>query len=420
MGKTFAEKVLSLKSDNADAFAGQIVNAKPDKLMCDSGSTVIAIKGIRDIGVVRIYNPDRVVIILDHFIPAESALTANNHRIVREFVKEQGIRNFYDIREGVCHQVMMEKGHVLPGTLILGKDSHTPSYGAAGCFGAGIGVTEMACALVTGDLWLKVPESLKVHLYNSLNHGVYAKDIALQILAELGSDGAIYKSIEFVGETLSQMSLSERFTLANMSAEMGAKCCYIAPDKTTFSYLKDRGNKSSFAPIYPDQDAVYSGEYEFDCSRIQPMIACPHNVDNCKPVSEVEVTEIHQAFIGSCANGREDDLEIAATILQGKRVNNDVRLLVAPSSKSVLLNAMQAGHIKTLIEAGAVLLNPGCSACFGGHQGVLGDGERCVSSSNRNFRGRMGNKKSEIYLASPATVAASAVSGKITDPRVYL
>ena len=420
MGKTFAEKILGLRSDNPDAVAGEIVNARPDTLVCDSGSTAIAIKHAREVGVERIYDPDRVVIILDHFIPAESARSANNHRLVREFVKEEGVKNFYDVTNGICHQVAMEHSHILPGTLILGKDSHAPSYGAFGAFGTGIGVTEMGCAIATGTLWLKVPESIRVTIHGEPKPGVYAKDIALMVVNELRSDGATYMSVEFDGETVKRMSISERFTLANMSTEMGAKCSYIACDEVTDAYLREHDKDVTYTPVTPDNGARYVAEYEFDCSTIDPRVACPHQVDNVKQVREVEGTEIHQAFLGSCCNGRLDDIEIVANILKGRTVHPDVRLLVAPASKGVMKESIAAGFVQTLIDAGAMVLNPGCSACFGGHQGILGDGERCISSSNRNFQGRMGNTKAEIFLSSPATVAATAVRGRITDPRAFL
>ncbi len=414
MGKTFAEKILASKSNLPDVVAGQIVNAEPDVLVCDSGSTAIAMRHARAVGIKRIYDPKRIVIVLDHFIPAESAQTANNHKYIREFVKEQGIEYFYDIKAGVCHQVGMENGHILPGNLTLGKDSHAPSYGAVGCFGAGIGVTEMGVAMATGKLWLKVPESIKITLHGKLRPGVYAKDVSLTVLGHLGSNGATYKSIEFVGETVSDMSVSERFTLANQATEMGAKCSYIPCDEKTEAYLRSQGVTASYTPVTPDPDAVYTEKFEFDCSKIEPVIACPHDVDNVQKVSEIDGTSFDQAFLGSCANGRIDDFAIAASILKGKKVHPDIRLLVSPASKEVLMEAMKAGYIETLLNAGAVLLNPGCSACFGGHQGVLADGERCLSSSNRNFRGRMGNVNSEIYLASPAIVAASSITGKMT------
>lgn len=420
MGKTFAEKILCSKGDNPEAATGQIVNAVPDLLMCDCGSFAISIKQFYEFGVKRIRDPEKVVSIFDHFIPAESVLTANNHKIVRQFVKEQGIRHFYDLKEGICHQVMVEKCHALPGMLILGKDSHTPSYGSVGCFGAGIGTTEMACLLATGSLWLRIPETIKIIINGTLRAGVYAKDIALKIISDLTADGCTYKAVEFCGETVSQMSISERFTLANMSAEMGAKCSFIACDETTIRYIKSHGCSEPFKPLYPDEDAEYEKKFSYDCSQIEPMVACPHRVDNGKPIGSVEGIEIDQAFLGSCTNGREEDLGIAARILQGKSIHPDVRLLVAPASKEVYLRALEKGYIRIFLESGALLINPGCSACFGGHQGILADGERCISSSNRNFQGRMGNVNSEVYLASPATVAASSLTGKITDPRRFI
>jgi 3-isopropylmalate/(R)-2-methylmalate dehydratase large subunit len=417
MGKTFAEKILSLKSTTADAVAGQIVDAIPDLLVCDSGSTAIAIRHAKEIGIRKTFDPKKLIIILDHFIPAESAQSANNHKIVREFVREYGVPGFFDVNNGVCHQVAMEHSYILPGTLILGKDSHAPSYGAFSAFGAGIGVTEMGCAIATGRLWLKVPESIKVVITGKLKKGVYVKDIALMAMKIVRSDGATYRSVEFSGDAIERMTISERFTLANMSSEMGAKCSYMPCDATTEAYLRKYGNTSGFTPVYPDADATYAAEYHIDCSELVPQVACPHQVDNVKSIGEVEGTEVQQAFLGSCSNGRIDDIEIAEAILRGKKIHPDTRLLVTPASISILQEAIKRGLISSLIDSGAMILNPGCSACFGGHQGVLADGERCISSSNRNFQGRMGNTKSEIFLGSPATVAASALRGRITDPR---
>lgn len=420
MGKTFAEKILGLKSDTPDAVVGQIVEAAPDMLICDSGSTAIAIRHAKEIGIGELFNPKNIAIILDHFVPAESAQSANNHKIIREFVREYEIEGFFDVNKGVCHQVAMEHSYILPGSLILGKDSHAPSYGAFSAFGAGIGVTEMGCAIATGRLWMKVPESIKVTITGKPGKGVYAKDIALMVMDAVKSDGATYRSVEFFGETVEAMSMSERFTLANLSSEMGAKCSYIPYDEKTEAYIHEHGNTRPYTPVRPDTDATYVAEYHLDCSALEPLVACPHQVDNVKPIAEVEGTDVQQAFLGSCSNGRIDDLEIAEAMLRGKRVHPDTRLLVTPASMTIYQEAIKRGLISSLIDSGAMILNPGCSACFGGHQGVLADGERCISSSNRNFQGRMGNVKSEIFLGSPAMVAASALTGKITDPRKFL
>jgi homoaconitate hydratase family protein len=420
MGRTFVEKILGAKSDNPHPKVGQIVNAIPDMLICDSGSTAIAIRHAKEIGIRDSFDPEKIAIILDHFIPAESAQSANNHKIIREFVREYDIDGFFDVNKGVCHQIAMEHSYILPGTLILGKDSHAPSYGALSAFGAGIGVTEMGCAIATGKLWLKVPESIKIIINGKPRKGVYAKDIALMVMNKVRSDGASYCSVEFSGETIEAMSISERFTLSNLSSEMGAKCSYIPYDNKTEEYLHNHQNIHPYTPVYPDNDAEYIAEYHFDCSELEPLVACPHQVDNIKAIWECEGIEVHQAFLGSCSNGRIDDLVIAESILRGKQVNPKTRLLVTPASVTIYQEAIQRGLISSLIDSGAMILNPGCSACFGGHQGVMADGERCISSSNRNFQGRMGNVKSEIYLGSPAMVAASALEGKLVDPRKYI
>lgn len=418
LGKTFAEKIFAIKSGKEDISVGEIVSISPDVLLCSAATFAIAIEQFRELGVKKVWDPDRIVVILDHFIPAPTMQVANNHKLIREFVKEQAIKNFYDIREGVCHQVMVEKCHALPGMLILGKDSHTTSYGAIGAFSSGIGTTETAVVLATGRLWLRLPESVKIVVNGKLPKGIFAKDVALKIIHDLTSDGCTYKAVEFYGETIGKMSISERFTLANMSVEMGAKASFTACDDVTEAYLQAHGCPR-YKPVFPDQGASYERVYEFDVSSLEPMVSCPHQVDNVKSVTEVVGLEVNQAFLGSCTNGRVDDLEIAARILEGKKVHPNVRLLVVPASRGVYLEALERGHIRTFLEADAVVANPGCSACFGAN-GVLADGERCISSSNRNFMGRMGNAKSEVFLASPATVAASAIKGKIADPRNFL
>jgi 3-isopropylmalate/(R)-2-methylmalate dehydratase large subunit len=422
MGKTFAEKLLALKVNKPEVAPGEIINTSPDVLMCSMSTFAVAINQFRKIGVEKVWDPDRLVVILDHFVPAESIATANNHRLIREFVKEQEIKQFYDIKAGVCHQVMVEKGHALPGTLILGKDSHTTSYGAVGSFSSGIGYTETASIMATGELWLRVPESVKIILKGKLGIGVFAKDVALQIIHDFTVDGCTYKCAEFYGEGAETMTISERFTLANMTVEMGAKACYFPVNMITEEYLRIRGlfKNIHYWPVLPDEDAQYENIYELDISRLEPLIACPHQVDNVKPISEVEGLEINQGFLGSCTNGRIDDLEIAACMLKGKKIHQDVRLLISPASTEIFLEALSKGYIKIFLEADATVLNPSCSACHGAHQGVLGDSEKCISSSNRNFKGRMGNIHSEIYLASPASVIASCITGCITNPRKFL
>ncbi len=413
---TFAEKILGKKAGK-DVSAGDIVVVSPDIVMSHDNSSAI-IQKFKKTGYDKIKYPDRIVIVLDHTVPPATSKYANNHRAIRNFVKEQGIKNFYDINTqgGICHQVVSEKGYAKPGTLILGADSHTTTYGAFGVFSAGIGRSEVAAIWATGEIWLKVPETIKIQVNGKLKEGVYAKDLALYIIGKIGADGALYKSVEFTGETISQLSQSSRMVLSNMAAEMGAKNGYIAPDTKTYKWLKEAGAED-YEPVFADKDAKYENIIQIDANEIPPMIAKPHTVDNTAPVQDVQGIKFHQGLIGTCTNGRLEDLEIAAKILKGKKIHPDVRLLVLPASWSVYREAINKGIINILIDAGAIILNSGCGPCLGAHEGILADGETCLSTANRNFKGRMGNPESFIYLASPATVAASAIKGVITDPR---
>jgi len=413
MGLTIAEKVFSRKIGEAAA-PGQLVEAEPDFSFSQDFARY-AIDSFRRMGGTKVWNPDRIGICLDHRAPADSAAEANDHRIIREFVREQGIRHFFDVGSGIAHQVFIERGLIRPGMLVIGSDSHSTSGGAMGAFACGVGETESGFVWHTGKLWFRVPESVKVVLDGKLPPGVCAKDVMLKLLSVLGAGGASYKSVEYEGEAARAMSISERFTIANMSVELGAKAGIFPADETTFAWLAGRGGEPCEA-VAADPDAVYAQTVRLDVSDLTPQVALPGSPDRVVPVGEAAGVKIHQAFLGSCTNARLDDLEIAARILRGRKVHPGVRLLVAPASRAVLQEALKAGVLETLLEAGAVLLPPGCAVCFGGHQGVLGDGERCISASNRNFPGRMGNSKAEIYLASPAVVAASAVAGEIADP----
>ena len=409
-----AERILG-RASSQDVAPGDIIDAAVDLAMSHENTAAIS-KKFKTIGVSAVWDPSKIVIPIDHCAPAANEDYAKNHKVIREFVKEQNITNFYDIKAGVCHQVLPEKGHVKPGMLIVGSDSHTPTYGAFGAFSAGIGRTEMAAVYATGKIWLRVPESFKIIVTGNLPEKVSAKDVILYIIGELRADGANYKAVEFSGDTVEGMSVGGRMVLCNMSAEMGAKAGMVAFDEKTRAYLDERTDKN-YTILNPDADAVYEKTFSFDVSDLQPQVACPHTVDNVTPVTEVEGTQIHQAVLGTCTNGRVEDLREAAAILKGKKVAGSVRLLVIPASTDVLMDALQEGIIYDLVESGAVVCNPNCGPCLGAHQGALAPGEVCISSSNRNFRGRMGCKEGEIYLASPATVAASAVTGVITDPR---
>ena len=364
-----------------------------------------------------IYKKDLPVIVLDHVIPAAAEKNALQHKQIREFVKTYKIPYFFDVGYGICHQIIIEKGLALPGTLLLGSDSHTCSYGAVGAFSSGIDRTEAAALLLTGETWLKVPKSIKITLHKKLSRFVTAKDVILSIIGDISASGADYCSVEFHG-SVSQFSVDERFTIANMGVEMGAKNAMFPVDDVTVKYLTSIGvSKSKYKPVQPDAGATYERELTYDLSKIGPVVAVPHSVDNVKPISEVEGIEIQQCLLGTCTNGRVSDFKAAAKILKGKKIHPSVRLLLLPASRTILLDAVKQGYIKTLVEAGGTVLPPGCGPCLGAHQGVLAPGERCLSTSNRNFKGRMGCKDAEIYLASPVTVAVSALFGKITDPR---
>jgi 3-isopropylmalate/(R)-2-methylmalate dehydratase large subunit len=415
MGKTFAEKILAVKAGLDETVAGQIVTVRPDKLLTHDNTSAIA-QTFRKIGVARVANPDIHVIVLDHVTPASTEEYAQGHKEVREFVREQGIKAFYDIGEGICHQVFPERGHALPGTLIVGSDSHTPSYGALGAFSAGIGRTEAAAVMATGEIWLRVPESMRIVVDGHFQARVSAKDLVLRIIGDIGADGADYCSVEFAGPAIEAMSIGGRLVLCNMAAEMGAKNAYVAPDAITRAWLAGR-TTTAYTEILPDPDANYAQVLHYDASALSPQVAKPHRVDKTGPVADVAGTPIDQALIGTCTNGRLEDLEAAADILRGKHIASWVRLLVLPASREVLLAAMASGVVADLVAAGATLINPGCGPCLGAHEGCMAPGERTISTANRNFKGRMGSRDAEIYLASPATVAASALTGKITDPR---
>lgn len=417
MGKTFAEKVLAKKSGQAEVVPGQIVIVEPDHLLThDNTSAIIGKIGkeLEEFGVAR---PDMPVIVLDHVIPATDEKTATNHFKTREFVKKFNLKNFYDVGKGVCHQVLIEKGLAHPGSIIVGSDSHTCSYGAVGSFATGVDRTESAALLLRGQMWLRVPDTIKMTLTGELQPGVTAKDLILHIIGDIGADGANYQAVEFHGNTGS-LSIEQRFTIANMGIEMGAKIAAFPVDDLTREYLSSKGVKESeYEAVWADPDAKYIRELTYDMSKIEPVVAAPHKVDNVKKVSELEGTEFQQFLLGTCTNGRISDLEIAADILDGHTVSPNSRLLVLPASKEVYDEALERGLIARLSAAGGIVLPPGCGPCLGAHQGVLAPGEKCLSTANRNFKGRMGCKEAEIYLASPATVAASAITGKLTDPR---
>jgi 3-isopropylmalate/(R)-2-methylmalate dehydratase large subunit len=417
MGLTFAEKILSKKSGVTHALAGQIVTVCPDHVLTHDNTAAIIGKITTDLDEFGIVDPEVPVIVLDHVIPAASEKTATNHRNIRTFVERFGICHFFDVGTGVCHQVMIEKGLALPGTLIVGSDSHTCTYGAVGAFSTGIDRTEAAALLLTGETWLKVPRSIRMTLQGTLKPPVSAKDLILHIIGDIGADGASYCSVEFHGD-VQNLNIEDRLTLCNMGVEMGAKNAAFPADEVTDAYLASIGIRpDSFEAVWADPDATYSEELSYDLASIEPQVACPHTVDNVKPVGTLADVEIHQCLIGTCTNGRAADFRVAADILKGKTISPTVRLLLLPASRSEMDRALENGSLQTLFTAGGILLPPGCGPCLGAHQGVLAPGERCLSTANRNFKGRMGCKEAEIYLAGPATVAASALTGRITDPR---
>ncbi len=412
---TLAEKILARASGKKEVTPGEIVMAKVDVAMSHENADVV-LRAFRQIGVPKVWNPDKIVLLFDHRVPAECEKTAETHKRIREFVKEQGIKHFYDMQAGICHQVLPEKGHTRPGEVLVGTDSHTTTHGAFGTFSTGIGATEMAGVWTTGEIWFKVPTTIKIEVHGKFKPGVSAKDIILHIIGKLGADGADYKSVEFSGPTIKDMSIASRMVLSNLSMEMGAKVAFVEVDEKTIEYVNRKSKEISSTFNYTSNpNANYEKVLEFDVTSLEPQVACPHSVDNVKPVSEVKGVKINQALLGSCTNGRLEDLEVAAKILNGKKIAKGVRMLVIPASWEIYLKAMQNGYLETFIKAGALVLNPGCGPCLGAHQGILGAGEVCVSTTNRNFQGRMGSSESFVYLASPAVVSTSAITGEITE-----
>jgi len=420
MGQTFVEKVLAAKAGRESVQPGEIVTVRPDHVLTHDNTAAIMGKIGPELEEYGIADPQMPLIVIDHVVPAANEKTAANHQRIRQFVQRQGIAHFYDAGEGICHQVVAEKGLALPGQLVLGSDSHTCSYGALNCLATGIDRTEAAALWLTGETWLKVPPSIKMTLTGSLPRGVYAKDLILHIIGQVSASGCSYQTVEFHGE-LEHLSISDRFTMANMGVEMDSKGAVFPCDRHTRDYLRQAGVRpDSYRPVWADPDAAYAQEHLYDLDQLEPVVAAPHTVDNVRPVGGLAGLPIHQCFLGTCTNGRHTDLRIAADILRGEQVHSHTRMVVAPASRAELQKAAADGSLEALLEAGAMVLPPGCGPCLGAHQGVLAPGERCLSTANRNFKGRMGCKEAEIYLASPATVAATALQGAITDPREVL
>ncbi|MBX3060030.1 MAG: 3-isopropylmalate dehydratase large subunit [Anaerolineae bacterium] len=408
MGQTISEKIISRHAGQS-VYAGDIAIVQVDGVMATDATAPLAIRAFRAMNGRTPWDNQRVSLVIDHAAPAPTETVANLHKLMRDFAAEMGCR-LYDIGEGICHQLMVENEHVRPGDLFLGADSHTPTYGALNAFGVGVGSTDLAAAMLTGQTWLKVPQTIKIALHGRLPANVTAKDVILFLVRQVGADGANYRAVEFTGEAVAGLSLASRMVLANMSAEMGAKAGLVDPTGLDLWY--------PFTPTLPDPDAVYERELSFDVSNLRPQISKPHAPDNVVDIDEVKGTKIQYAFIGSCTNTRLEDLQAAAQVLKGKKLGNGARLIIAPASKRVFNEALHDGTVATLSEAGATFITSGCGPCVGSHLGVPGDGEVVISSANRNFPGRMGNPKANIYLASPAVVAASALAGEITEPEL--
>jgi len=416
MAMTMAEKILAKASAKKSIEAGEIVMANINVAMTHDLTGPLSVESFKKIGVKKVWDPEKIVVIFDHQVPADSIEAAQNHIIMREFVKKQGINNFYDVNEGVCHQVLPEKGHILPGEVVVGTDSHTCTHGALGAFATGIGSTDMAMVFATGKLWFKVPETIKFQIEGSLNDYVSAKDVILNIIGKIGADGATYKACEFSGETTKEMSISERMVLCNMAIEMGGKTGLVEPDDKTIKYLEGCSNKK-YEIMKTDDDAKSLQTMQIDVSNLEPQIACPNHVDNVKSISEVEGINVDQVFLGSCTNGRLEDLRTAAQIIKGQHIAKNVRMLVIPASREIYTKAMDEGLLKIFVDSGALICNPCCGPCLGGHVGLLGAVEVSLSTSNRNFKGRQGSPDAEVYLSSAAVAAASAIKGSLMDPR---
>lgn len=415
MSMTMSEKILAKASGKESVEAGEIVMADIDVAMVHDLTGPLAIESLEKIGTQKVWDPDKIVVPFDHQVPADSLSSADNHIVMRKFVKEQGIENFYDINEGVCHQVLPELGHIVPGEVAVGADSHTCTYGAFGTFATGIGSTDMAMVFSTGQLWFKVPETNQFKIEGELKENVVSKDVILHIIGTVGVDGSTYKSCEFTGSTIKNMSMNDRMVLSNMAIEMGGKTGLIEPDEKTLEYVKNHSTKKDFTVFKTDSDAASLNTIDIDVSDLTPQVACPHHVDNVKPASEVDV-ELDQVFLGSCTNGRITDLREAAKILKGKQVAKGTRMLIYPASKRTYSQALDEGLIKIFIDAGALVMNPCCGPCLGGHTGLIGPDEVSLSTSNRNFKGRQGSPEGKVYLSSPATAAISAINGRITSP----
>ncbi len=415
MGNTLIEKIIKKNTGLDNVEPGQIVTVNVDRVMIHDIFIPFVVDKFKEMGFKKVWDPDKVVLIYDHLVPTSAVEDVRHFQIGDAFVKEQGLKNFHRA-DGICHQLMPEMGYAKPGNIVFGTDSHTTTYGCVGCFSSGIGYTEMASILGTGEMWIRVPETIKVVVNGKLPKGVYAKDIILRLLGDLRADGATYKALEFSGTTIDEMSVASRMTMSNMAIEAGAKAGLFAPDEKTAKY--SNVDLEDVKWLHADDDAKYCRTITYNAEDLVPVLACPSQVDNIHPVEELVGTKLDQVFIGSCTNGRLEDLEIAAKTLEGKKIAPYVKLIVTPASRSIYREAIKAGYLKTLAKAGAIITQPGCGLCCGRACGILTDGERVLATNNRNFLGRMGTSKVEIFLGSPATAAASAIAGEIVMPTV--
>lgn len=416
MGMTMTQKILAAHASLESVKAGQLIEANLDLVLGNDITSPVAIHEIEKMKVDRVFHKDKIALVMDHFAPNKDIKSAEHCKCVREFACKNDITNYFDVGEmGIEHALLPEKGLVVAGDVVIGADSHTCTYGALGAFSTGVGSTDMAAGMATGKAWFKVPAAIKFNIVGKPGKYISGKDVILHIIGKIGVDGALYQSMEFVGEGLKYLSMDDRFTIANMAIEAGGKNGIFPVDEITKAYLKEHSSRP-YTVYEPDEDAEYVQEYTVDLSELRPVVAFPHLPENTKTVDEAEDVKIDQVVIGSCTNGRFSDLKIAADILKGKHVAKSVRVIVIPATQKIYLDAMEAGILKTFIEAGAIVSTPTCGPCLGGYMGVLAQGERCISTTNRNFVGRMGHVESEVYLASPAVAAASAITGKITDP----
>jgi homoaconitate hydratase family protein len=410
------EKILARASEKKEVTPGEIIEANVDMAMIHDLTGPLTVGSFRKIGAEKVWDPKKIVVIFDHLVPPSTISAATLQKNLREFVKKQAIQSLYDIGQGgVCHQVFHEKGYARPGELIVGADSHTCTYGALGALATGIGSTEMAAVFTTGRMWFKVPKVMKIHASGKFKKNVTSKDLILRIIGDIGEGGAIYKGMEFTGPTFTNMSIDGRLTVCNMVVEAGAKAGIVPPDNKTLTYVRAR-TKKPFKPLKSDKDETYEEQLEYDVSKLTAQVACPSSVDNVKPASELSNVKVDQVFIGSCTNGRIEDLRLAASILKGKSLHHDVRMIVSPSSQQVYSQCLKEGLFQIFMAAGAIVTNATCGPCLGGHMGLLAAGEVCISTSNRNFIGRMGSPQSYVYLANPATAAASGIAGYIIEP----